>query len=87
MPTLGAMVDVVTSSPATGEVCVGAGHRLQDDVVHFAHHRVGALQAGTRRQEDDDGLVADVLIRDEAGGHARHLEAGEADQADIEHAP
>ena len=61
------------------------GNRLQDDVVHFAHHRIGALEARTRRQEDDDGLVANVLFGDEAGRHSRHLEAGEADQADIEH--
>jgi hypothetical protein len=59
---------------------------LKDDVVHFANNRIGPLQARTRGQEDNNRLVTNVLIRNEAGGHLRHLEHCEADQAEIDKA-
>ncbi len=50
---------------------------LQDYVIHLSHDLVGALEARTRWQDDDNRLVANVLIRNEARGHSRHLEAGD----------
>ena len=69
VPTLGAIVVVVTSSPATGELCSTPG-TFRTMSFTSSQNLVGALQARTRWQDDDDRLVADVLIRNEARRHA-----------------
>jgi hypothetical protein len=65
-------------------IVLDAGH-LQDDVVHLPHHLVGALQAGTGRQDDNHCLVTDVLIGNEPTRQARHLQTGERNQAQVDH--
>ena len=81
------MVDGRHIEPVTGEVCVGPGtvFRMMSFTSRTTASVRSRLEPGGRN--DDDGLVADVLVRDEAGGHSRHLEGRESDQPDIEYTP
>ena len=67
-PVLGPAVTVVTSNPVVAEVCSMPGV-FRNDIIRFPHHLVGPGEAGTRRQLNDCGEVALVLLRYEAGAH------------------
>ena len=60
----------------------GRGH---DDLDRLLDHGLRAIECRAGRQLHDGDEIALVLLRNEAGGRAGELEAGEADQRRIDH--
>src|SRR4051794_33358489 len=56
---------------------------VQLNIVDLQGDLIGAFQTRARRHENDRDEIPNILIRNEAGAHPRHLETGQTDQRKV----
>jgi hypothetical protein len=82
VPTFGAIVFVVTSNPGFADVFDSIS--IESDLIHPANDLIRSFQARSRRKLADEDKIPDVLLRDEAGGHSKHLETCQSDKSEVD---
>ena len=57
---------------------------IESDLIHLVNDLIRSFQARSRRKLADQYKIPDVLLRDEAGGHPKHLETCQSDKSQVD---
>jgi hypothetical protein len=57
---------------------------IESHLIHPANDLIRPFQARSRRKLADEYKIPDVLLRDEAGGHPKHLETCQSDKSEVD---